>query len=312
MAELMAAAAATNGAGIADRVTIVVITHNRRPELLATLDRLTTLPEQAGVIVVDNASSDGTADAVREGHPTVTVIEPGANLGAIGRNLAVAQVRTPYVAFADDDTWWDPGAISIAVGVLDEHPDVAVVTGHIVVEPSGRDDPIDVELRDSPVRGRPGLPGPALMSFLAGASVVRRCAFDAVGGFDERLWLGGEEELMASDLLAAGWWLVHRPDVVVHHQASSVRDADLRRRHGIRNTLWFTWLRRPAGSALRRTARLLTVVPGDLVTAAALADAVRGLPWVLRERRPVAARVEQGYRLVEDRQLHGGARRYVS
>ncbi|HEX2289082.1 MAG TPA: glycosyltransferase, partial [Pseudonocardiaceae bacterium] len=48
------------------RVTVVIITHNRRAELLRTLARMTALPDQAPVVVVDNASTDGTCDAVAE------------------------------------------------------------------------------------------------------------------------------------------------------------------------------------------------------------------------------------------------------
>src|SRR5699024_738649 len=69
----------------------------------------------------------------------------------------------------------------VAADALDEHPDVAVVTARILVEPGGSEDPIVAELRHSPVPGRRGLPGPALGSFLAGASVVRRAAFIGAG-----------------------------------------------------------------------------------------------------------------------------------
>lgn len=51
------------------RTTVVVITHNRRSELLRTLDELAALPEAPPVIVTDNGSTDGTAEAVAERHP---------------------------------------------------------------------------------------------------------------------------------------------------------------------------------------------------------------------------------------------------
>src|SRR5699024_8206140 len=102
-------------------------------------------------------------------------------LGAVGRNLGTRALTTPYVAFCDDDTWWSPGSLRVAADALDEHPDVAVVTARILVEPGGSEDPIVAELRHSPVPGRRGLPGPALGSFLAGASVVRRAAFIGAG-----------------------------------------------------------------------------------------------------------------------------------
>ncbi|MFC9973961.1 glycosyltransferase family 2 protein [Spirillospora sp. NPDC127200] len=292
--------------------TVVVITHGRREGLLSSLARLRDLPERPPVIVVDNASPDGSADAVEEHFPEFTLLRADSNLGAIGRNVALDHVRTPYVAFCDDDTWWEPGALAKATALLAEHPGLAVVTGRILVEPGGREDPIVAELRDSPVPGPDWMPGPALGSFLAGASVLRTAAFRQAGGFSARLWLGGEEELLATDLLSLGWRLCYAEDVLVHHQPSPLREADLRRRHGIRNTLWTTWLRRPIGSAARRTGHLLRTVPRDGVTARALAEAVAGIPWVLRERTLVPAEVEHSLRLLEGPQRRSRARRYVS
>jgi GT2 family glycosyltransferase len=261
--------------------------------------------------VVDNGSSDGSAAYVRWRHPGVQLIAARRNLGAVGRNLALRQVTTPYVAFCDDDTWWEPGSLAVAADVLDAHPDVAAVTARIVVEPSGEDDPIVSELANSPVAAPPGLPGPALLSILAGASVLRTDAFRKVRGFSPRLWLGGKEELLSTDLVTAGYWLCYLPGATVHHQASQARDASLRRRLGIRNTLWFTWLRRPAWPALRRTAELAATVPRDAASASAFWAAVRGLPWVLRERRPVAPEVEAQIQLLEGPRRASSARRYV-
>jgi GT2 family glycosyltransferase len=294
------------------RVSVVVITHNRRDELLRTLDALTRLPERPPVVVVDNASTDGTAAAVRAAHPGVSLVEAPRNLGAVGRNLGVRRVTTPYVAFCDDDTWWEPGALARAADVLDTYPRLAVLTGTILVEPGGRDDPINAELRDSPVTGPDWLPGPALGSFLAGASVLRREAFEACGGFHPRLWLGGEEELLAADLASAGWELCHLAELVVHHQPSTCRDAHRRRRDGIRNTLWFTWLRRPLPAAGRRSWHLLRSLPRDRVSVAGVLAALRGLPWVLRERRPLSPAVERRFRALERSQASSRARRYVS
>jgi GT2 family glycosyltransferase len=293
------------------RATVVVITHNRRQELLRTLDCLACLPERPRVIVVDNASSDGTPLAVVRAHPAVRLIAAARNLGAVGRNLAVAQVTSDYVAFCDDDTWWEPGALTRAADTLDAHGRLAAVTGRILVEPGGREDPIVPELAASPVPAPHWLPGPALGSILAGASMLRVCAFREAGGFSPRIWLGGEEELLSADLASRGWYLCYLGDVTVHHQPSTARDAHLRRRHGIRNTLWFAWLRRPLPCALRRTVRLACAVPRDRVSLAAFAEAAAGLPWVVRERHVVPPRVEHGLRLLEEPQRRSRARRYV-
>lgn len=299
-------------AGPDSRVSVVVITHNRRAEVLLAVERLRVLPERPHVIVIDNASIDGTVAELSACHPWVELVAADTNLGAVGRNIGVALAGSPYVAFCDDDTWWEPGALRRCADVLEAHPRLAVITGRIIVEPGGTEDPINAELRDSPVIGPSWLPGPALGSFLAGASVVRRDAFLACGGFNARLWLGGEEELLAADLATANWELCHLPDVCVHHQASLARDPHLRRRHGLRNTLWFTWLRRPWRSALRRTGHLLATVPRDRISAAAVLDALAGAPWVWRDRRPLPPRVERRFRALEESQRRSTARRYVS
>ena len=298
---------------IEQRVTIIVITHDRREELARTLKRLAALPNGPWVIVVDNGSGDGTAEFVRREHPEMTLIAADRNLGAVGRNLAVRLVRTPYIAFCDDDTWWEPGALTRAADLLDAHEKLAAITGRILVEPEGCDDPIVAELRDSPIPIPSGvrLPGPALGSILAGASVLRASAFRQAGGFNPRLWLGGEEELLAMDLAAHGWWLCYVPEVLVHHEPSARRESRVRRRDGIRNALWTTWLRRPLASALRRTAWLAGSIPRDKTSAEAILHALRGLPWVLKERRVVPGMVEENLRLLEAPQRKSTARRYV-
>jgi GT2 family glycosyltransferase len=298
--------------GADSRVAVVVITHQRREEVVLALTRLLELPEQPHVVVVDNGSTDGTAAAVRDRFPDVELVASPENLGAVGRNVGVARLDTPFVAFCDDDTWWEPGSLRAAADVLEAHPRLAVVTARILVEPGGTEDPIVPELRDSPVRGADWLPGPALGSFLAGASVLRRDAFTEVGGFSERLWLGGEEELMAADLAAAGWELCYLPTLTAHHEASPARDRHLRRRNGIRNTLWTTWLRRPVRPALRRTLHLLRTVPRDRVTVLALLDAVRGIPWVLKERHVLPPSAEARVAALDAAQRRSTARRYVS
>ncbi|MEV3988620.1 glycosyltransferase [Streptomyces sp. NPDC049837] len=293
------------------RTTVVVITHNRRDELLRTLGRLAALPERPPVIVTDNGSTDGTAEAVARLHPEVTLLTPGRNLGAVGRNLAARRVRTPYMAFCDDDSWWEPGSPAYGADLLDRYERLVAVTARIVVEPDGREDPIVAELRHSPVRGPDWLPGPALGSFLAAATVLRTDAFLAAGGFSERLWLGGEEELLATDLATQGWWLAYVEDMTVHHAPSPARDPTLRRVHGLRNTLWFCWLRRPVLPALRRTWELARTVPRDRASLRAFGLALAGLPWVLRERRVVPPAVEARLGALAEAQRTSTARRYV-
>lgn len=293
------------------RITVVVITHNRREQLMETLSHMTELPDDAPIILVDNASHDGTADAVARSFPQVELIRADRNLGSVARNHAVRWVRTPCVAFCDDDTRWQPGSLERAADLLDTYDGLASVTGKCLVEPELTEDPLTPELRYSPVCGPDWLPGPALLGVMAGLTAFRTSAFTEVGGFSARMWLGGEEELLALDLAARGWWMCWDEQIVIHHAPSTVRDSRRRRRLGIRNTLWTLWLRRPLRSAMRRSAAVLRSAPRDSTTALAVAETLRGLPWVLRERAVVPPAVEAGLVSLEDSQRHSRARRYV-
>jgi GT2 family glycosyltransferase len=283
------------------RLAIVMITHNRCAEVLRSLEYLTRLPEQPPILLVDNGSSDGTAALVARRFPQIDVVNAGGNLGALGRNLGVRRVTAPYVALCDDDTWWEPGGLRRAADLFDRHPQLGVLTARVLVGPEEREDPTCVEMAHSPLPVAPGIPGPPLLGFLAGASVVRRSAFLEVGGFPSHAFLGGEEALLAVDLAARGWWLCYVPELVVHHYPSPRRDVPGRRANLVRNGLWFAWLRRPLTSALRGTLRAARALPWDSAARHGFAAAVAGLPWVLRQRRVVPHEVEAGLRLLEAR-----------
>jgi GT2 family glycosyltransferase len=281
------------------RTSIVVITRDRRDELLGTLARLLQLPERPRVVVVDNASTDGTAKALGVRFPQVEVIEAGANRGAAGRNLGVERVGTPYVAFCDDDSWPRPGALRHAADVFDARPKLGLLCGRSLLGAREVEDPICGVMERSPLVAEPGMPGPPLLGFVACAAVVRREAYRAAGGFVERFRVGGEEELLAVDLTAAGWWVCYDREYVVHHHPSPIRSVTDRRAVVIRNALWAAWLRRSPRGAVRRTWRLAAGWALDRTTARGVAAALAGLPWVLRRRRAVPPHVEAAMELVE-------------
>lgn len=293
------------------RVTVVVASQDRRDRLLASLPHHLALPERPHVVLVDNASTDGTPAAIRERFGgELEVLRLDRNHGGAGRNAGVQAARTPYVAFSDDDSWWAPGALARAADLLDAHPRLAVVQGRVLVGPEERLDPVCEEMAASPLPAADGQPGHPLLSFVACAVVVRREAFLAVGGFSERFGVGGEEELLGWDLATAGWTMSYVPEVVgFHHPPKVVGGRPWRREVGIRNSLWTTWLRRPAGAAVQRTARDVARFPRDAVTVRGLARALGGVPWVLRERKVSPSHVEGMRRLLEDQQLASASRR---
>ncbi|MBV8748172.1 MAG: glycosyltransferase [Candidatus Eremiobacteraeota bacterium] len=275
-------------------LTVVVATRNRCERLDAALAALTALPERPPVVVVDDGSTDGTAAMVRERWPAVQLVALPANRGAAARNAGVRAARTRYVAFCDDDCWWEAGALGRAVALLDAHPSVALLNARVVVAEEERTDAACALMAVSPLRKRSACPGAAIGAFMAGASVVRRDAFLSAGGYHERYHIGAEESLLALDFLARGWEMIYVDDLVVHHDPYAIgRAPALRRRAVMRNRLWTAWLRRSLRGAWRATFALAWDARCDAVARAALADALRGLPWVLRERRPVGPQVER-------------------
>lgn len=281
------------------RVSVVIVTRDRREELLTTLDRLRRHSPGCPVIVVDNASADGTPGAVRERHPEVAVVPLRRNLGCGGRTVGARAVRTPYVAFSDDDSWWADGALDQAADILDAHPRLAVLAGRVLVGPQGRLDAVCGVMARSPLNRAADLPGPSVLGFVACGAVVRREPFLAAGGFDGRFGIGGEETLLAMDLARAGWGLAYVDSVVAHHHPSPARNLTARRRREVRNGLWTAWLRRPLPAALRSTRARVAGAQDRAATLGGLLDAARGLPWVLRERRAVPPELERSLRLLE-------------
>jgi GT2 family glycosyltransferase len=235
-------------------------------------------------VVADNGSRDGTPARIRERFPEVRVIELGANHGAGARTAAIEALATPYVAFSDDDSWWEAGALARAADHLDRCPPLAIVAARVLL-PGGRLDAVARVMGQGAPPSLPGLPGPEVHGFLACGAVVRRDAFLSVGGFHPRLGVGGEEELLATDLLRAGWRLAYAPDVVAHHHPSPLRNGRRRRELERRNRLLVRWLREPLGAAVAASFHEAGRALREPESRRALGELAGSLPWVLRERR---------------------------
>lgn len=274
-------------------VTVVIATRDRHDLLLETLGRLAGLPEAPDVLVVDDASRDDTARAVAACFPRVAVTTLERSRGAAARNVGVEQSRSRYVALTDDDADWAPGALAAAAAVLDEHPEIGLVAPRVLVGEEERLDAVSLAMATGGLEGGPALPGEPVLGFVACAVVVRRSAFLAVGGFDGRYGVGGEERRLALDLATAGWALRYVPAVVAHHRPPPSAGRPARRAMTLRNDLWTAWLRRPARAATAESVGLLRRAGlRRSSTAAGLAAALVGASWVVRERRVVHPRVE--------------------
>ena len=277
-----------------------MITRNRRERTIATLRQLLALPGLPRILVVDNGSSDGTMESLAGLDARIEAIAAGANLGAAGRNIGAVRASTPYVAFSDDDSWWAPGSLERAADLLDRDPRLGLVAATILVGAERRIDPV-CEWMAQALRKEPCEESVPIVGFVACGAIVRRTAFLQAGGFERRYGVGGEERLLALDLLRDGWRMRYVPSIVAYHHPSPARDRGARRRREIRNDLWSAWLRRPLRSALVETHRALAAALRDRHARRGLAEALRGAPWVLGSRRPIPGEIERQVRRTERR-----------
>ena len=117
------------------RLSIIIVTYNSRAHIDGCLESLTRTPPVAGhdVVVVDNASTDGTAAAVRGRWPAVRVIDAGGNLGfAAANNLGIRQTSGELLLLLNPDAVVRPDAIDRLVALLDARPHAAVVGPRLV------------------------------------------------------------------------------------------------------------------------------------------------------------------------------------
>jgi GT2 family glycosyltransferase len=286
-----------------DRVSLVLLTYNCGARLIPILDRLTAL--DVAIVAVDNASGDDTV-AVLEKYDQIEIVRLDRNTGAAGRNVGLRHTTTPYVAFCDDDGWYEPEGLARAADLLDAHPRLGLVNARILVGPENGLDPISAITESSPLPERHGIPGDVLLGFMAGAVIVRRVAYEEAGGYEDRFFIGGEEETLAFKLARLGWQMRYLPDVVMHHEPS-VANAPYLRAYGLRNTLWNCWLHRRWRSALYYSWQVLADHPKNADWLRGVAAAFVGMPAIWRERRPMDPELDADLAVL-DRQRFAGRR----
>jgi len=186
-------------------VSFVIATHNRRDVLLGTLERLEAVRAEAAwseILVVDNASADGTAEAVETTFRQVRVLRSARNLGSCAKALAAHEATGQIVVFLDDDSFPRPGSITAMLERF-AGDDTLAAAGFMVHLPDGR------------------LECSALPDVFVGCGVgLRRAALDQVGGLDPGLFMQAEEYDLSFRLVQAGWNVRTFPDLHVDHLKS--------------------------------------------------------------------------------------------
>ena len=231
---------------IATEVSAVVVSYNSAADLPDCLRSLRS-EGVADVVVVDNASADGSVELVRRIDPDARVVETGANLGfGSAANRGVAVATGGHLLILNPDTVVEPGTVKALSETLDRDPglaaagprlenvdgslypsvrrfpDLAVAFGHAFLGLLWPRNPATRRYRmldwdhDQPA---------ADVDWVSGACVlIRRTAFDMVGGFDEAYFMYVEDVDLCWRLGQAGWRIGYEPaGRVVHALGGSSR-----------------------------------------------------------------------------------------
>jgi N-acetylglucosaminyl-diphospho-decaprenol L-rhamnosyltransferase len=267
-------------------LSVSIVNTNSRELLLGCLE---TLPQGADIVVLDNASEDGSADAVRERFPDVRVIAQTFRAGfGANHNTVIRATDGRYVYVLNEDTTAGDWAFDRIVAYLDANPGVAAL-GPRLTYPDGR-------LQDSAwrfptplismlglltvgklgVKQSHGEAASAVDWVMGAALVLRREALDEVGLFDEEFFLYSEEVDLQFRLAQAGWEVHYFPEAtVVHHESQFSAEIPERRINEMWRSRHRYW-HKHHGATGARVAALAT--GGQYAVRAAVAPLARRSP----------------------------------
>lgn len=222
-------------------VSVIVIAHDVREEVIALFESLERHAGSVGyeVILVDNASSDGTAEAVAERFPDAHVIKLTINEGLPARNHGLRVARGRLRMFIDSDALLTPGALSTMVQAIDGRPGTGLV-GPRLIYPDGE---LQLSTRRFPPLLLPILRRAPLGSFFEDRPTIRHhlmaaephdqrrrveyvigaCqlfraeAHEAVGEIDQAIWFGADDADWCFRIREAGWDIEYVPEAEVIH-----------------------------------------------------------------------------------------------
>ncbi len=262
-------------------VSVIIVSYNARGFLLDCLRSLynEATRAQLEVIVVDNASTDGSVDAVRADYPQVVLVENDGNVGfARANNQAIAIAQGQVLALVNSDVELRPGAIDALLDVLDREPAAGLLGPRVLnrdgsLQPSCTREPTYLSVFAENMFLHRLLPGvgavaPLKMNDWAhdeerpvdGVTgcfwFARRAAVDEVGPLDERFFFYAEDTDWCKRFRAAGWQVRFCPGAEIYHygggssQAAPTRYYIERRRanlkywrkhHGQAGVLWYAF-----------------------------------------------------------------------
>jgi GT2 family glycosyltransferase len=285
--------------------SIAILNYQRRDALRRALEAARDQRHAVlDVIAVDNASTDGSAEMVRDEFPDVRLVRLPDNVGAAARNAGVAAAKGDVVFTLDNDVLFTtPDDVSRGLAVFDRHPRAAVVDFTILdrdgqlsrrdwCHPRDPDRWADAEFATDYV--------------LEGASACRRQAFLDAGGYWPPFFIGHEGWDLALRLIGTGHDLVYTPDVRVRHMVDpTVRPSSRIYYTFTRNAVWVALRHHRGVRALRSIAQDLALMGFAAVRAGelaayrrALVDAVRGARAARATRVPLSAEAYARLRVI--------------
>lgn len=212
-------------------ITVLVVTFRGREFLAECLDSLAAQTVPCRVLVVDNASTDGTAGLLAASYPQIRVLRQERNTGFAGGLAAgLAEVRTRWTALLNDDATAAPDWLEQLASVAAREPGVAAVTSRMLLADGDRINNLGVGLTRQGYGFDLGLGAPAgagfaavteVFGFSGGAALVDTSAVRAVGGSPTGFFLYYEDTDLSWRLRLAGHRIVSAPAAVVWHRHSA-------------------------------------------------------------------------------------------
>ena len=213
------------------RASIVIVNYNHREAIFQCLHSvLGALPADCEVIVVDNASSDGSSDAIAAAFPRIPTICSTVNGGfGAGCNLGARKASGTYIVFLNPDTTITPNWLDALLTPLEARQRTGLTTARILLaDGSERINVCGINVHISGLclmrgMGKPAdaLTKPEPVASVSGAAfAVRRNLFERLGGFDEQMFLYMEDVDLSRRAQLAGWDCEYTPDSVVYHDYS--------------------------------------------------------------------------------------------
>jgi hypothetical protein len=285
-------------------VSVLVITWNRKDDILETVK---SVYEQSyrniEIIVVDNGSTDGTAQVLRQAYPEVVLLELGKNIGIVARNKGIAVARGEIIFLLDSDASPAYNTLSNLIRKFQVEPKVGVINSKIVNINSGTQNRGPGWVYSERQRARQDSEFLS-WSFSEGGAAIRKEVFDHIGLFWDLLFFGCEGQEFALRVWNAGYKIIYYPESIVYHRCSELQRFSDKDRDYLffRNTLYIYIARYPwwmiallapikIGAVTIRFAR-----QGYLpVVFKAILEVIRKLPVLLKDRKPINNRTAWFY-----------------